>query len=118
MSDGKTCEHCLIGITCYSLYGKFKVYECEKGERYMQQDLIAGFIEPCYGYHCGTGKRGETWKPKYKRIPTSQMRKSESCIQDEEEESESRRKDADSLKKQALELLLKAKELENNNIYI
>lgn len=44
----------------------------------------------------------------------SQMRKSEACIQDEKEENERRHKESDQLKKEAMELLLKAKELEKH----
>lgn len=114
MQDGKVCTHCLLGIVCLSLYGKFRVYECEKGIEYMCKDLLAGFVEPCDGYHCGYGKRGEKWRPKYKRIHWSEMRKSEDCIQDEKEDTEKRHREAEQLRKEAMDLMVKAKELEKS----
>lgn len=112
MSDGKVCEHCLLGILVYSLYGTKRVYECELGIKYMHKDLLAGFTDPCDGYYCGTGKRGEKWSPKYNRISYSQMRKSEECISNERREKEDRKKQANKLRKQAEELLLQARDLD------
>jgi len=112
MRDGKVCEHCLLGIVMISFYGNFRVYECEKGIEYEPKDWLAGFSNPCEGFHCGTGKRGEKWTPTYKRILMSQMRKSKSCIEDEKKEAEKRRKEAEELRKEALILIRKADALE------
>jgi hypothetical protein len=112
MSDGKVCEHCLLGILVYSLYGQKRVYECELGIKYMHKDLLAGFTDTCDGYYCGNGKRGEAWVPKYERISYSQMRKSEECLSDERREKEYNSEKANKLRKQAEELLMQARDLE------
>jgi hypothetical protein len=111
MIDGKVCEFCLDGEVLDSLWGRFRLYECEKGVDYMQKYLGA-FPDPCEGFHCGTGKRGETWKPKYKRIDMSKMRKSKSCIKQEKEDKEKRQKEAEVLRNKAIDLLRNADELE------
>lgn len=108
--DSKVCEHCLLGVAIYTFYGRYRVYECELN--IYPKDCLAGFYEPCRGYHCGTGKRGEDWKPKYKQISESDMRKSKDCLDDEREERRYRDEKAARLRKEAEELLLKARELE------
>lgn len=111
MRDGKVCEFCLRGEILDSLWGCFTLYECEKGVDYMQKYLRA-FPDPCEGFYCGTGKRGEIWKPKYKRIDMSKMRKSESRIKQEREDKEKRQREAEILRKKAINLLRDADELE------
>lgn len=120
MIDGKVCEHCLLGMVLFSLMGRFRVYECEKVEEYEYKDLLTRFYNICEGYHCGVDykdeKRERRWKPKYKRIPSSEMRKSESCIRQEKEDAEDRKKKADRLRKDAMELMCEAQELERNQV--
>lgn len=106
----KVCEHCQIGMSLYTFYGRQRVYECALNQHH--KDCLAGFYEPCEGYHCGNGKRGEDWKPKYKQIPIDQMKKSEECLQQELEEKQERDQKAARLRKEAEELLLKARDLE------
>lgn len=119
--SGTVCEHCLIGIELISMMGRSRVYECEKGIH--PKDCLAGFFEPCDGYpSCfseGREKVKGMWvynrkfRFRYKRIPVSQMKKSEDCIRDEKEEAEKRRKEVERLRKGAEDLLLKARELES-----
>ena len=108
---GKVCEHCQIGMALYTFYGRQRVYECALNQH--SKDCLAGFYEPCEGYHCGNGKRGEDWKPKYKQISISSMKKSEECLQQESEEKHDRDQKAARLRKEAEKLLLEARELEN-----
>jgi len=107
----KVCEHCQIGMSLYTFYGRQRVYECKLN--LYPKDCLAGFYEPCEGYHCGNGKRGEDWKPKYKQISISSMKKSEECLQQELEEKRDRDQKAARLRKEAEKLLLQARELEN-----
>jgi hypothetical protein len=107
----EVCEHCQIGMSLYTFYGRQRVYECDLNQ--YPKDCLAGFFEPCEGYHCGNGKRGDDWKPKYKQIPIFRMKKSEECLQQEREEQKDRDDKARRLRKEAEELLLKARELEN-----
>lgn len=107
----KVCEHCLLGMVLYSLYGNFRVYECKLNIH--NKDCLAGFYEPCNGYYCSVGKR-ETLKPKYKLIEERDMKKSEDCLQQEKEELQERKEKADRLRKEAEELLFKAREIEKN----
>lgn len=74
---------------------------------------MAGFYEPCNGYYCSVGKR-ETLRPKYKLVNEYDMKKSEECLQQEVEENRDRDQKVERLRKEAEELLLKARELEKN----
>jgi hypothetical protein len=106
------CEHCLIGMSIYSLYGRQRVYECDLDLH--QKDCLAGFFEPCDGSSCGNYNRNKgEWIFKYKQISSSFMRKSEECLQQEREERQEREEKARRLRKKAEELLLRAGELEN-----
>jgi hypothetical protein len=99
------------------------MYECEKNRH--QKEWLAGFEEPCTGSRwCGNETRkivsygGEkeweyTFHPDYKTIPRSKMRKSEDCLRQEREDRESNEKEASRLRKEASELLLKARDLDN-----
>ncbi|MEW5907997.1 MAG: hypothetical protein AB1643_02360 [Patescibacteria group bacterium] len=122
MYKDKVCEHCLIGMKVYSFYGPFRVCECAKDIH--PKNWTAGFEEPCDGYpSCFTRtqntfaqvKKGAPWyeyKFKYKLIPRNEMRKSESCLRQEEEEKKEREEKAKRLRAQAEDLLIKARSLE------
>jgi len=123
----KVCEHCLIGILLSSMYGRFRVYECELGIH--DKDFLAGFEEPCVAYpSCGTSKlvlksynngKDKGWereyKFKYKRIPISKMRKSEDCLRQEREEAADRKEGVERIRTEAMNLLRRADALEHQD---
>ena len=116
----EVCEHCLIGILVTSMYGRFRVYECEMGIH--DKDWLAGFERPCVAHpSCETSKqvlksynhgKDKGWereyKFRYKRIPFSEMRKSEECIRQEREMEAARKKEAEQLRAKAIELIRQA----------
>jgi hypothetical protein len=116
--DGKCCEHCLIGGTIITMYGKARVYECELGQRNSDRDCCIGFFEPC-DYYPGCFTSRSTWpskldrpaKFKYERIEQSKMRKSKECLKEEKEDQDRISKERENLRNQALELLKKAESL-------
>ncbi len=115
------CEHCRIGIAMYGLYGRVRVYECVLNKRHKK--WLAGFEEPCDGAPCTTsnlvlkGKGKDKYWDRvcnfpYKLIPIDQMQKSEDCLKQEREEKKEREEKAAKLRKEAEDLLLKARELD------
>ena len=114
-NDGMCCEHCLIGGSVLSMMGWIRVFECEKGFRDSDKDCLSGFFEPCdYYFNCFTDRvRSEDGKAhfRYKRIKRSEMRKSESCIKQEQEEKEERDKERERLRNEAFKLLKQSEEL-------
>jgi len=123
----EVCEHCLIGMLLTSMYGRFRVYECELGIH--DKDWLAGFEEPCVAHpSCGTSKRvlksynhgkdkgwEREYKFKYKRIPISEMRKSKDCIWQEQEEATDRKKEVERIRTEAMDLMRRADALEHQD---
>ena len=113
--DDMCCEHCLIGGTILTMYGRVRVFECELGHRNSDRDCCIGFFEPCdYYSNCFTSR--STWpskrdlpaKFKYNRIPRSEMRKSKECLKEEKEDGERKNKEREQLRNKAFELLKQA----------
>ncbi len=113
--DGMVCEHCLIGGSVLSMYGRVRVFECELGHRNNDKDCCIGFFEPCDYYpNCFTSR--STWpskenrpaKFKYTRIPRSEMRKSVECLKEEKEDENKKNKEREQLRDKAFELLKQA----------
>jgi len=116
----KVCEHCQIDIYVNDwYYGKCRLYSCVKGIR--KEGHLGLCNEPCKGYF-DCFKRGLSPYPtnerkskfKYKWIPSSKMKKSKACIEQEKEDREKRLKEAQKLEREGVELLLKAKKLREN----
>lgn len=116
--DGKCCEHCLIGGSILSMYGRVRVFECELGHRNSDRDCCIGFFEPCDYYpNCFTSR--STWpsekdlpaKFKYNRIPRTEMRKSSECLKEEKEEEDRKNKERERLRNKAFELLKEADDI-------
>ena len=113
--DGKCCEHCLIGGTILTMYGRVQVYECELGNRNSDKDCCIGFFEPCDYYHgCFTSrsvwpsKENRPAKFKYNRISKTDMRKSKECLKEERKQQEENAKERERLRNEAFELLKRA----------
>ena len=118
LEDGKCCEHCLIGGTILTMYGRARVYECELGHRNSDRDCCIGFFEPCDYYpNCFTSrsvwpsKSDRPAKFKYERIPMSKMRKSNGCLKEEKEEEDRKNKEHERLRNKAFELLKEADDI-------
>lgn len=116
--DEMCCEHCLIGGSIFSMYGRIRVFECELGYRNSNRDCCIGFFEPCDYYpNCFTSR--STWpskedrpaKFKYARIKKSDMRKSKECVKEEKENQERINKEKEHLRNKAFELLKEAESL-------
>lgn len=117
MYGDKVCEHNRIGMWMDSLWGGHRAYECEKNVR--PSNCAGGFEEPCSGYiDCyekGPSRRPDWSKFKYKLIPFSEMKKSESCLRQEKKEEAERKEKARKLRSQAEGLLAEARSLDEIN---
>lgn len=120
MNESLVCEHCLINIMVVGMYGKFRTYKCARGVKI--GELIAGSDTPCEGHHqpscySAVDKRFEKRhssdkKFRFKMIPFSEMKKTEDCLADEEEERKDKRNEIARLKVRAKDLTAKARRLE------
>jgi len=112
MCENKVCEHCLIHFYIVGLYGNSRTYKCSKGVRLGYHDLSS---DPCSGHRSCykydrrySHSRGDFL---YKLIPRKEMKKSEECLRQEEEDKESREAKAKKLEQEGIANLLEAKRL-------
>ena len=108
------CEHNRRGLILFGLYGRFRVYTCALDKR-RGEHWLAGFPEPCVAqctnhFRKPNGERGHSFP--YKRIDFDKITLNDEAIKQEEKEKVERMVKVHSMRKEALDLIAKANDLE------